>query len=216
VDGNDIGPEDTVAPYSISWNTLPASNGSHVLTAVARDAAGNTATSAAVQVTVDNAATPPAPSTVESVVWGQRVNVRVVGDVLQKSAGCDGCADAGAVSKQRIADGDGYVEFEVSEVGTSRALGLSRRNTDTTVGDIDFALSLTKGYVEVRENGVYKADVPCATGDKLRVAVVNGKVRYSRNGVVFYTSATAPAYPLLADASLGTPNATIKKAVIKY
>jgi hypothetical protein len=216
VDGSDIGPEDTVAPYTISWNTLPASNGSHVLTAVARDAAGNTATSSPVSVTVDNAAGPTSPSTVESVVWGQRVNVRVVGDVLQKSAGCDGCADAGAVSKQRIADGDGYVEFEASEVGTSRALGLSHRNTDTSVGDIDFALSLTKSYAEVRENGVYKADIPYAAGDKLRVAVVNGKVRYSKNGVVFHTSAKAPAYPLLADASLGTPNATIKKAMIKY
>src|SRR5439155_13114028 len=45
---------DTTAPYTISWNTTPASNGSHTLTAVARDAAGNTATSAGVTVTVSN------------------------------------------------------------------------------------------------------------------------------------------------------------------
>src|SRR6266511_98934 len=57
LDGANLGVEDTASPYSVSWNTTGASNGSHTLTAVARDAAGNTATSSAVTVTVDN--TPP-------------------------------------------------------------------------------------------------------------------------------------------------------------
>src|SRR4029079_9910975 len=39
-----------------SWDTTGATNGSHTLTAVARDAAGNTATSSAISVTVDNSA----------------------------------------------------------------------------------------------------------------------------------------------------------------
>src|SRR5207249_174962 len=39
--------------------TAPVPDGSHTLTAVARDAAGNQATSAAVTVTVNNDATPP-------------------------------------------------------------------------------------------------------------------------------------------------------------
>src|SRR5919197_552102 len=57
VDGANLGAEDTSAPYSISWNTTTASSGSHTLTARARDAAGNAATSGAVTVTVNN--TPP-------------------------------------------------------------------------------------------------------------------------------------------------------------
>src|SRR6266545_355167 len=57
LDGANLGAEDTASPYSVSWDTTGASNGSHTLTAVARDAAGNTATSSAVTVTVDN--TPP-------------------------------------------------------------------------------------------------------------------------------------------------------------
>ncbi len=48
-----LGADDTTAPYSIPWDTTTASNGSHTLTAVARDAAGNT-TSASVAVTVSN------------------------------------------------------------------------------------------------------------------------------------------------------------------
>ena len=41
LDGAILGAEDTTAPYSVSWNTTAASNGSHTLTAVARDGAGN-------------------------------------------------------------------------------------------------------------------------------------------------------------------------------
>src|SRR6266540_3990531 len=52
---------DTTAPYSWSWNTTTASNGSHALTSKAYDAAANVGTSAAVNVTVNNAGdtTPP-------------------------------------------------------------------------------------------------------------------------------------------------------------
>jgi hypothetical protein len=60
LDGVNLGAEDTASPYSISWNTTTASNGTHTLRAVARDALGNTATSVAVTVNVSNTdATPP-------------------------------------------------------------------------------------------------------------------------------------------------------------
>jgi hypothetical protein len=56
LDGASLGAEDTAAPYSVSWDTASVANGSHTFTAVARDDAGNTATSAPVTVTVTNAA----------------------------------------------------------------------------------------------------------------------------------------------------------------
>ncbi|MFA6908664.1 MAG: Ig-like domain-containing protein [Patescibacteria group bacterium] len=54
LDGNDLGAEDTASVYSTSWNTTGATNGSHTLTAIARDAAGNTTTAANISVTVSN------------------------------------------------------------------------------------------------------------------------------------------------------------------
>ena len=54
LDGVAIAAEDTSAPYSISWLTNNATNGAHVITAVARDAANNTTVSAAVNVTISN------------------------------------------------------------------------------------------------------------------------------------------------------------------
>jgi hypothetical protein len=49
-----IGSEDTSAPFAASFDTTAVSNGSVSLTAVARDAAGNTTTSSALSVTVNN------------------------------------------------------------------------------------------------------------------------------------------------------------------
>jgi len=59
LDGVNLGSELTTAPYSGTWNTTGVSNGSHTLTAIARDAAGNTKTSSAIAVTVSNVVTPP-------------------------------------------------------------------------------------------------------------------------------------------------------------
>jgi Concanavalin A-like lectin/glucanases superfamily/Domain of unknown function (DUF1929)/Bacterial Ig domain/Glyoxal oxidase N-terminus len=60
VDGVDLGAEDTAAPYAASWNTTVIGNGSHVVMAVARDAAGNETTAAPISVTVANSPTDPA------------------------------------------------------------------------------------------------------------------------------------------------------------
>jgi hypothetical protein len=58
LDGANLGTEDTSAPYSVSWTTTSATNGPHVLSARARDGAGNTATATNINVTVNNSATP--------------------------------------------------------------------------------------------------------------------------------------------------------------
>ncbi|MGP0593548.1 Ig-like domain-containing protein [Nitrospira sp. T9] len=60
--GANLGSEDPSSPYSTSWNTTTVANGAYTLTAIARDAAGNTKTSGAIVVTVSNNSTPPPPS----------------------------------------------------------------------------------------------------------------------------------------------------------
>ncbi len=54
IDGAATGTEDATAPYSITWNSTTVSNGTHLITATARDAAGNNTTSSSVSVTVSN------------------------------------------------------------------------------------------------------------------------------------------------------------------
>src|SRR6266851_163782 len=60
VDGAVAG-TDTAAPYTLSWDSTTAGNGTHTITARAVDTAGNTTTSSPVSVTVNNLA-PPAVS----------------------------------------------------------------------------------------------------------------------------------------------------------
>jgi Domain of unknown function (DUF1929)/Bacterial Ig domain/Divergent InlB B-repeat domain len=55
LDGQIIGSAVTTPPYSVSWTTTLAPNGTHTLTAIASDTAGNRATSNPVVVTVFNA-----------------------------------------------------------------------------------------------------------------------------------------------------------------
>src|SRR5262249_51359900 len=59
LDGATLGAEVTVPPYAVSWNTTTATNTTHILTAVARDAAGNVATGTSITVTVANDTIPP-------------------------------------------------------------------------------------------------------------------------------------------------------------
>ncbi|MEO5898715.1 MAG: Ig-like domain-containing protein, partial [Ilumatobacteraceae bacterium] len=54
LDGQDLGPEVTTAPYAAVWNTKLVPDGMHTLTAIGRDDAGNMGTSVAVSVKVDN------------------------------------------------------------------------------------------------------------------------------------------------------------------
>ena len=202
-----------MAPFAVSWNTTTATNGAHTLTAIARDAAGNTTTSAPVSVTVSNTTGGGTVST-QNAAWINLVNVTATGNSLKKTSGCDGCDDAGATSQQQIASGDGYAEFTATETTGLRVAGLTHAFTVTNSGAIDFGIRLQSGIAEVRENGIYRTDTTFAAGDVFRVAVTAGVVRYSKNGAVFYTSTVVPTYPLFLAAALANLNATISNAVI--
>jgi hypothetical protein len=63
-DGQNIGPEIALPPYTLQVDTATTNNGSHTITATARDTSGNTTTSAPVMVTVNNGVIDTTPPTV--------------------------------------------------------------------------------------------------------------------------------------------------------
>ncbi len=97
VDGVPLGVHDTAAPYEGSWNTTALANGSHELTAVARDAAGHDATSAAVTVTVSNDSGAPTVS-----LTGPGAGTTVSGTVTLVATATD---DIAVTSVQFFVDG---------------------------------------------------------------------------------------------------------------
>lgn len=68
LDGANLGPLLTSAPYTYQWNTAAAANGNHTLSASATDPTGNSATSPLVTVVVSN------PFVVSSPAANQRVS----------------------------------------------------------------------------------------------------------------------------------------------
>jgi hypothetical protein len=70
------------------------------------------------------------------------------------------------------------------------------------------------GIVEVRETGVYTWDWVMKTGAVYTIAVEGGLVKYYEDGALKYTSATAPTYPLVLDATIDLVGHAVQNAVI--
>jgi hypothetical protein len=188
--------------FFLSLAALP--DGAHQLEVSVFDEAGNSATQA-IAINVVSAV---------PVVWTSAVKVAVAGNSITKDAGCEGCGDAGALSQQTIASGDGAVEFTVSP-GAYMTVGLSAPDPGTGAGDIKFGVRFHPGnVVEVRESGVYQADWTYPTGATHRIAVEGGVVKYFLDGVLKHASTQAPSYPLVLDTSVWTLGAGVQNALI--
>jgi hypothetical protein len=150
------------------------------------------------------------------VKWIDRVHVTLAGSRLTKSAGCEGCFDAGASSGQQLWDGTGSLEFVCDDTGVLLAIGLTHVFTGTNPADIAYGLRVQGGgWVEVRERGMYRADVASRPGDVFRISVASGLVTYARNGAVFHTSVVGAVPPLFAAATFATIGGSISGARIE-
>ena len=201
--------------YSRNGSVLYTSNGTPVYPLLVDTALYNTgATLVDVVINAPIAPPPPPPPPPGAVVWTAATGVSVDGNSLTKTA-ATGWGNAGAISTQQIVSGDGHVEFTASETNTHRMLGLSNGDSSASYNDIDFALYLYSGQVLIYEAGAYRGNYgPFASGDTMRVEVLNGVVQYSRNGSVFYTSNRTPVYPLLVDTALYSTGATLVDVVM--
>lgn len=150
----------------------------------------------------------------DAVVWTDLVNVAMSGNSLQKTGGCDGCQDAGAISQQQLTAGDAYLDFTVAETGPVLYVGLNHDSAGTAAAEIPFAIKLVNDHAEVHENGRNLAGIAVGRGDTLRIAVRAGVVSYAKNGIVFYTSETAASYPLRVDTAFISSGSTLSNTRI--
>lgn len=113
VDGADVAPEVTAAPYWISWNSATATDGSHTLTVIARDKAGNTTTSAPISITTKNGPTVPGGLT------GAGTSPSPI--TLSWSASTDASGIAGYTVQRRLSTASGYSAVASGVTGTGFA-----------------------------------------------------------------------------------------------
>jgi hypothetical protein len=165
-----------------------------------------------VGASLTQAAVVPSGPTLTS--WDAPLNVVAAGGSLTKSAGCEGCPDAGAHSAIQLT-GEGSAEF-VPAANHRIIAGLGTDLSAATASStIDYAFSLWPGGGwEVRERGMYRTEGSFAAGDRFRVAVEGTRVVYRKNGAVVYTSGVPPTFPLVLDVTLYSIGASLTQATV--
>jgi hypothetical protein len=158
LDGTNLGAEDLTSPYSITWDTSGATNGAHNLTAVARDAAGNTTTSSSVSVTVDNAA--PTVS-ITSPTAGAIVN----GTVAINATSADNTGGSGINKVEFYVDGtlagsDTTSPYSFSWNTTALAFGTSHTLSAKAYDNVTPAHITTSSTVTVTVNDTTPPSTP--------------------------------------------------------
>ena len=115
------------SPYQFSWNSASAPNGMVSLTAVAFDAAGNSATSSAVSLNVQNASSgSPADTTPPTVTITSPTSATVTGTVTITTSASDNSGAAGITQKLYI---DGALKMTTT--GASLSYGWNTRKASS-------------------------------------------------------------------------------------
>lgn len=170
-----------------------------------------------VRVYQPSSAPTPTPTSAPSsaITWTSLVNTTVNGSTITKTGGVDGTWDAGAISSQTLASGDGYTQVTINDnINDGRMFGLNHNNSTASHTDIDYAFyTANGGTLEIYENGSQKVSgLSYTLGDTLKVAVEGGVAKYYKNGALVYTSLQAPIYPLFTDISFRELNAKLVDA----
>jgi hypothetical protein len=195
LDGVVLDAEDTAAPYAVPWDTTHASNGAHMLTAVARDIAGNRTASAAVSVTVANNAPPPAgtttrfeqnhPSITATGVWVHRE-----AEVATFSGGSAGSSDvAGSTATFR------FTGTAVSWLGLRcNVCGIATVSVDGgPATSVDTAGAAAPGSPGLASEIVFTASGLAATSHTMVITVTGTTASGGAHVVIDAFDVTAPA-----------------------
>ncbi len=150
LDGANLGPALTAAPYTYVWSTTGVPDGAHSLTATATDAAGNGATSAAIAVTVANTVSAPAVCVNSAGTWQNMAYMSQSGTF---TAEFDATPSAANI--------DGVMGLSKGPAESYNVLAAAVRFSN-------------RGLIEARNGGAYAAAsaIPYTAGTKYRMRLV--------------------------------------------
>lgn len=153
----------------------------------------------------------------EAVTWQNVAGVTATATTLTKTAP-QLWGNGGASSPRGIsAATDGFAEFTIPVSPGYVMFGLNNGDANQGYADLDHAFYTypPTGRLLIYENGVGRAKLGAYTaGDKLRISVQSGVVRYWVNGSLARTSSLTPNYPLRVDASFYSTGAVVQDAMI--
>jgi hypothetical protein len=118
--------------------------------------------------------------------------------------------DGNGFSTQSVAN-NGYMQTTTIETNTSRMIGLSAADANSSYTSIQYAFYLqSSGNLAIYESGTNRGGFGTyASTDILKIAVENNVVKYYKNGVLLYASGVVPTLPLFVDVSTNAVGATV-------
>ncbi len=161
----------------------------------------------------------------ESVIWTAFVNTAIGPNPndLSKVSGVPNVFDADAISTQQIPSaitGAG-ISFLFRPAFTGGvAAGLSATNPDRKWQSINYCWMWWEGGLPalvIYENGVSKWSTGVMPGASAIYSIIinsGGNIEYSVDGVLKYTSSTAPAFPLFLECAMDVYGLRLQKAGI--
>lgn len=132
-------------------------------------------------------------------------------NTITKTGGVNGAYDAGAISSNQLASGDGEVSFQ-ADTGSTFVAGLATTHPNYSYQSIRHGFDLTAtGLLYIIELGVDIGQFGTYVNtDVLEVSIEAGVVIYRKNNTLIYTSLLAPAYPAFFSTSMASTNAVVR------
>jgi hypothetical protein len=196
IDGANVGTSDTSAPYTFALNTASYPNGSHTLTAIARDAAGNQTASAAITVNISNTDTTPPTVSMTAPANGATLSGTA-------NLACTASDNVGVASVQFQIDGANVGTADTSAPYTFALNTASYPNGSHTLKAIarDAAGNQTTSAaitVNISNSTASSGSTTVSVAATVPYAVLNGA-----NGAFAFTRTGSTSSPLNVNYSLG-------------
>jgi chitodextrinase len=198
----------TTAPYSTSWNTATVANGTHTITATAKDAAGHSA-SATVSVTVANTNIDTTPPTVPS-----GLSVKAL-SASQIALSWNASSDDGAVTGYEIlrnrtllatVSGTRFVDSGLS-VATAYGYQVRARDAAGNTSALTGAVKATTASTKI--SGAISGWV---TGAASGLALNGAKVTATLGGHSWSTNTNSQGFFLISNLAAGTYSVSIAES----
>src|SRR6266849_3758787 len=145
IDGANLGPAITTAPYTMSWNTTTAANGAHLLAATATNVVGTVGSSVPVTVTVANASITPPIVNLTAPVDGSTAS----GTVTVSANASDNVGVAGVQFNVDGVNSGGEVAVPPFAITWNTTMGVNGRHTLTAVARNVGGIQATSAPVNV-------------------------------------------------------------------
>lgn len=151
------------------------------------------------------------------IIFDKTLNMIINGNNVTSGPSAADWGTCYATSKQKLLSGDGYVECTIDTAAAVMFCGFSSAFIDGKYADYDHALEIYNNvFYSWHGNGHPEKNLGgLNVGDKLRLEIENGVVKYYQNDVLKDTSTYPPVYPIQVGITILNPGKSLNNIMLK-